>query len=94
MRTLMVLVALTLPLVACDRTDPAKVAAERRAKAQAAMEECKKRVGLQDVATPTTVVLDDPASHGQELTAQLAGQLRLKVQCRAELDELLAAGGP
>jgi len=94
MRILAILLALALPLVACNRTDPAKIAAERLAKAEAAMEECKKRVGLQDVATPTGTVLDDPATHGQEMTPEMAGQLRLKVQCRLELDELLAARRP
>jgi hypothetical protein len=97
MRTTGLLLLVTLSLVvACNRSEApqASPAAERLARAEAAMEECKKRVGLADVATPTGVVLDDPATHGQELTPELAGQLRLKIQCRLELDELLAARRP
>jgi len=37
------------------------------------------------------VVLADPAIKGAELTAVTAGQLRMKVECRLELDELLDA---
>ena len=73
---------------------PQQQAAARLAKAEAAMEECKRSVGLGDVATPTGVVLDDPATRGQALTPELAGQLRLKIQCRLQLDELLAARRP
>jgi hypothetical protein len=73
---------------------PAQQAAARLAKAEAAMDECKRSVGLADVATPTGVVLDDPATRGQALTPELAGQLRLKIQCRLQLDELLAARRP
>jgi hypothetical protein len=92
----MVILPLVLALAACDGPQPPKTspAAERLARAEAAMDECKKRVGLADVATPTGVVLDDPATRGQALTPELAGQLRLKVQCRLELDELLAARRP
>jgi hypothetical protein len=82
-------------LIACESPKPkTSPAAERLAKAETAMEECKKRVGLESITTPTGVVLDDPATRGQELTPELAGQLRLKIQCRLELDELLAAGRP
>ncbi len=95
MRTLAMFLTLALALVACNRSDaPQASAAARLAKAEAAMEECKKRVGLQDIATPAGVVLDDPATRGQEMTPELAGQLRLKIQCRLELDELLAARRP
>jgi hypothetical protein len=66
----------------------------RLAKAEAAMTDCKKRVGLEDVATPAGMVLDDPATRGQEMTPEMAGQLRLKVQCALELNELLAARRP
>ena len=55
------------------------------------MNECKQRVGLADIATPDKVILDDPTTRGQEMTPEMAGQLRLKIQCRLELDELLAA---
>ena len=81
-------------LVGCSSETPAQRAAARVAKAEAAMEECKKSVGLADVPTPTTAVLDDPTTRGQALTPELAGQLRLKVQCRLQLDELLAARQP
>jgi hypothetical protein len=90
-----VLILLVLALAACDGPKPPKTqAAERLAKARAAMDACKQRVGLGEVVAPTAAVLDDPATRGQALTPEIAGQLRLKVQCRLELDELLAAGGP
>lgn len=73
---------------------PQQQAAARLAKAEATMEECKKSVGLADVATPTGVILDDPATRGQAMTPEMAGQLRLKIQCRMQLDELLAARRP
>jgi len=73
---------------------PQQQAAARLAKAEAAMDECKRSVGLGDVATPAGVVLDDPATRGQEMTTEMAGQLRLKIQCRLQLDELLAARRP
>jgi hypothetical protein len=73
---------------------PKQQAAARLAKAEAAMEECKRSVGLADVPTPAGVVLDDRATRGQALTPELAGQLRLKIQCRLQLDELLAARRP
>jgi hypothetical protein len=73
---------------------PQQQAAARLARAEAAMEECKRSVGLADVATPTGVVLDDPATRGQAMTPEMAGQLRLKIQCRVQLDELLAAQRP
>lgn len=89
------LLMLVLVLAACDGPTPPKTqAAERLAKARNAMDDCKRRIGLGDVATPTAAVLDDPATRGQTLTQEVAGQLRLKVQCRLELDALLAAGGP
>jgi hypothetical protein len=87
---------LLLLLTACDGPQPPKTSpdAERLSKAEAAMEACKQRAGLADIATPAGVILDDPATRGQALTPELAGQLRLKVQCRLELDELLAARRP
>jgi hypothetical protein len=85
-------VALALAVAACEQgPSPAVAKAQRVAKAEAAMTECKKRVGLEDIATPTGMVLDDPATRGQEMTPEMAGQLRLKVQCALELNELLAA---
>lgn len=92
MRRILVLTAIAMALLGCEPSKP--TAAQRLAKAEAAMEECKKRTGLADVATPSGVILDDPATHGQPMTPELAGQLRLKVQCRLELDELLAARRP
>jgi len=85
-----------LVLAACDGPKPPKTSpdVERLAKAEAAMDACKQRAGLAEVATPVGVVLDDPATRGQALTPELAGQLRLKVQCRQELDELLGARRP
>jgi hypothetical protein len=85
---------LLLTLAHCDSPKAPKTAADRVAKAEAAMEECKKKQGLEAIPTPTGVVLDDPATRGQALTPELAGQLRLKIQCRLELDELLAARKP
>jgi hypothetical protein len=90
---------LVLALVACDRAPneppkPPKVDAARLARAEAAMETCKKNAGLTEIATPTGVVLDDPATRGQDMTPEMAGQLRLKVQCMLELNELLAARRP
>jgi hypothetical protein len=79
-------------LAACNQSPPGPLhKVDRVAKAEAAMTECKKRVGLDEVATPTGMVLDDPATRGQEMTPEMAGQLRLKVQCALELNELLAA---
>ena len=86
---------LLLSLAHCDTPKtPPKNSADRVAKAEAAMEECKKKQGLEAIPTPTGVVLDDPATRGQAMTPELAGQLRLKIQCRVELDELLAARKP
>src|SRR5213080_1612141 len=80
-----------LLVAACNQSPGPLYKADRVAKAEAAMAECKKRVGLGDVATPSGMVLDDPATRGQEMTPEMAGQLRLKVQCALELNELLAA---
>jgi len=66
-------------------------AAARLARAETAMEACKQRTDLAGTPTPSTVVLDDPATRGQMLTPEMADQLRMKVQCRIELDELLEA---
>jgi hypothetical protein len=85
---------LLLSLAHCDSPKAPKTAADRVAKAEAAMDECKKKQGLEAIPTPTGVVLDDPATRGQAITPELAGQLRLKIQCRVELDELLAARKP
>jgi hypothetical protein len=85
---------LLLSLAHCDSPKTPKTTADRVAKAEAAMEECKKKQGLEAIPTPAGVVLDDPATRGQAITPELAGQLRLKIQCRVELDELLAARKP
>jgi hypothetical protein len=86
---------LAVLLAACSPGEtPEQQATARLAKAQAAMEECKKSVGLGDVTTPAGVILDDPATRGQAMTPEMAGQLRLKIQCRVQLDELLAAQRP
>jgi hypothetical protein len=93
MRRIYALSILMLGLAACNQAPPPgpSPAAQRLAKAEAAMTECKKRVGLENIPTPAGMVLDDPATRGQEMTPELAGQLRLKVQCVLELNELLAA---
>ena len=78
-------------VAACNQSPGPLHKTDRVAKAEASMAACKKRVGLDDVATPSGMVLDDPATRGQEMTPEMAGQLRLKVQCALELNELLAA---
>ena len=81
-----------LVVAACNQSPPGPLhKTDRVAKAEASMAACKKRVGLDDIATPSGMVLDDPATRGQEMTPEMAGQLRLKVQCALELNELLAA---
>jgi len=92
MRRFALVVLVGCGLAACNQSPPGpSPAAQRVAKAEASMTECKKRVGLEDIATPSGMVLDDPATRGQAMTPELAGQLRLKVQCALELNELLAA---
>lgn len=79
-------------LAACQRSEsPEQKATARLTKAEEAMESCKKRLGFEGTPTPTTVVLDDPATRGQVPTPETMNQLRMKVQCRLELDELLDA---
>jgi hypothetical protein len=93
--TIATAVVLAMAIAGCSPAEtPQQQAAARLAKAEAAMDECKRSVGLADVTTPAAVVLDDPAARGQALTPELAGQLRLKIQCRRQLDELLAAQRP
>ena len=84
-------ILLALVLGGCAQESPQEKAAARLARAEAAMTECKQKVGLGNMPTPDTVVLADPATRGAELTPETAAALRLKVQCRLELDELLAA---
>jgi hypothetical protein len=89
---LLALLALGLALGACGRSEaPRERARARLARAEAALAACKDRYGFAATPTPETVVLDDPATRGQPLTPERANQLRMKVQCRLELDELLAA---
>lgn len=90
---LVALAASVLPIAAAcgPRETPEARARARLARAEAAMTECKRSVGLADVPTPETVILAEPAQKGLPLTPETAGQLRLKVQCRLELDELLDA---
>ena len=85
------LLLLALILAGCSRETPQQKAATRLQKAEAAMTECKQRVGLGAMPTPDTVVLAEPATKGAEMTPETAALLRLKVQCRMELDELLGA---
>jgi hypothetical protein len=70
---------------------PEQQAAARLQKAEAAMNECKARIGLTSIPTPTTLVMDDPAARGAEMTPEAAAQLRMKVECALPLNELLAA---
>src|SRR5258705_6525640 len=80
-----------LVVTACNQSPPGPLHKTHRvAKAEASMSACNKRVGLDEGATPSGMVLDDPATRGQEMTPESAGQLRLKVQCALELTELLA----
>ena len=89
--TLIAALVSILVVAACNQSPGPLHKTDRVARAEASMAECKKRVGLDDVATPSGMVLDDPATRGQEMTPEMAGQLRLKVQCALELNELLAA---
>ena len=89
--TLIAALVSILVVAACNQSPGPLHKTDRVAKAEASMAACKKRVGLDDVATPSGMVLDDPATRGQEMTPEMAGQLRLKVQCALELNELLAA---
>ncbi len=91
MKRTVILLALALMAAGCSGEDPRQKARVRLVKAEAAFTECKQRIGLGDMPTPDTVVLADPATKGAELTPETAALLRLKVQCRLELDELLAA---
>src|SRR3990172_3301548 len=56
-----------------------------------ATEECKRQAGLQGTPTPDTTILDVPEQRGQPLTTEGANIIRLKVTCRGELEELIAA---
>jgi hypothetical protein len=55
------------------------------------MNACKTRIGLADVPTATTLVMDDPATRGAAMTPEMATQLRMKVECALPLNELRAA---
>lgn len=89
--TLLALAALALTACGGPAETPVKKAAARVAKAEAAMNACKEQLGMSATPTPDTAVLDDPSKRGQAITADFANQLRMKIQCRLELDELLAA---
>ena len=83
---------LAVLVAACTPAEtPEQQAAARLQKAEAAMNECKARIGLARVATPTALVMDDPATRGAEMTPESAAQLRMKVECALPLNELLAA---
>lgn len=85
----MIIVAMLviIAVAACTSQTPE----QRVTKAEAEMNTCKQRLGLADVATPDTIVLDEPGAHGQPPTPEAMSQLRLKVQCRSELAALIAA---
>lgn len=89
--TLLALGALALTACGGPAETPAQKAAARVVKAEAAMNACKERLGMSATPTPDTAVLDDPSKRGQAITVDLADQLRMKIQCRLELDELLSA---
>ena len=86
------LLGAVLLTAACTPAEaPEQQAAARLQKAEAAMAECKARIGLASVPTPITLVMDDPATRGAEMTPETAAQLRMKVECALPLNELLAA---
>jgi hypothetical protein len=85
------LLAVILATACTPAETPAPQAAARLQKAEAAMNECKARIGLADVPTPTTLILDDPATRGTAMTTETAAQLRMKVECALPLNDLLAA---
>lgn len=89
--TLPALLALALASCGGPAETPAQKAAARVARAEAAMHACKEQLGMSATPTPDTAVLDDPSKRGEPITVDLANQLRMKIQCRLELDELLAA---
>jgi hypothetical protein len=79
-------------LAACTPAQtPEQQAAARLQKAEAAMNDCKARIGLASIPTPSTLVMDDPATRGADMTPETAAQLRMKVECALPLNELLAA---
>jgi hypothetical protein len=90
-RALLATVALVLAACGGPAETPPQKAAARVAKAEAAMNACKERLGMAATPTPDTAVLDDPSKRGEPITTDLANQLRMKIQCRLDLDELLAA---
>lgn len=55
------------------------------------MNDGKTRIGIADVPTPTTLTMDDPATHGAALTPETAAQPCMNVECALPLNELLAA---
>jgi hypothetical protein len=86
------LLCAVLLAAACTPAEtPEQQGAARLQKAEAAMNECKARIGLASAPTPTTLVMDDPATRGAEMTPETAAQLRMKVECALPLNELLAA---
>jgi len=85
------LLAVLLAAACTPAETPEQQAAARLQKAEAAMNECKARIGLASVPTPTTLVMDDPATRGAAMTPETAAQLRMKVECALPLNELLAA---
>lgn len=85
------LFAVLLAAACTPAETPEQQAATRLQKAEAAMNECKARIGMASVPTPTTLIMDDPATRGAALTPETAAQLRMKVECALPLNELLAA---
>src|SRR5438046_7985872 len=67
--------AFLLGLAACNQSPGPLYKDDRVAKAEAAMAECKKRVGLDEVATPYGMVVEDHATRGQEMRQKLADKV-------------------
>ncbi len=89
-----ILPALVFPLfllAGCAAESPEEKAATRLRQAEDTMEECKRRAGLEGTPTPDTTILDMAEQRGQPLTTEGANTVRLKVTCRRELEELIAA---
>ena len=91
LRLTAVLLSALLAAACTPAETPEQQAAARLQKAEAAMNECKARIGLASMPTPTTLVMDDPATRGAEMTPESAALLRMKVECALPLNELLAA---
>lgn len=91
-RAVPLLIALALGVGGCGGSSQDK-ALKRLARAEAAMEGCKKEVGLKGTPTPDNASLFDMSQQGKPLTLdpERVAQMRLKVECLGPLTELLEA---